>query len=93
MTFAEKVDNVLEALNGFEVALIRFRDSLWELRGEASTQLDVAPRKTEAFKEQLIRILKQENWKPTKVAKRYGVSRRTVHRWMKEYGIQKGGLA
>lgn len=90
MTFAEKVDNVLEALNGFEVALLRFRDSLWELRGEESTQLDVVPRKTEAFRKQLIRILQQENWNRTRVSQRYGVSRRTVHRWMVEYGIKKG---
>ena len=86
----EKIDSVLAAIEGLDTALKVFHCALKEFRSIVSekTRTKVVVRKSEGFKEQLMKVLEEERWNKTKVANRYGVGRRTIYRWMKEFGIE-----
>ena len=92
MTTEEKIDGVLSALDEVEKGLNRFREALKEFRSDASVCLGtmVCGKNTEEFRRQFIRVLKEENGNKVRVADRFGVSRKTIYRWIKAYG--KGGL-
>lgn len=81
--------DVLNAIDEVQFALTRLKDSINNLKGKTSIgTLGVTPRKSNDFKEQFLAILQQNRFNKSKVAKVYGVQRRTIYRWMEEYGIK-----
>ena len=81
--------DVLNAIDEVQFALTRLKDTINNLKGKTSIgTLGVTPRKSNDFKEQFLAILQQNRFNKSKVAKVYGVQRRTIYRWMEEYGIK-----
>ena len=82
--------DVLNAIDEVQFALTRLKDAITNLKGKTFIgTLGVTPRKSKDFKEQFLAILQQNKFNKSKVARLYGVGRRTIYRWMVEYGIKK----
>ena len=83
-----KIDELFTVIDEVQVALARLKISLKGFTEETSIgEFGVKPRNTNDFKEQFLAILQKNRFNKTKVAKMYGVGRRTIYRWMKAYGI------
>ena len=79
----------LDAIEDVQVSLARLRQALKDFNGKSSIgTLGVTPRKSNDFKYQFLAVLQQNRFNKSKVARVYGVGRRTIYRWMKEYGIE-----